>query len=65
MCQSSECRLAEEQVIQHIITTDSTITRGRALALLKTWFLSTEEQALLEPSWPGQRAWGQRSSLQS
>ncbi len=35
------CRLAEEEIIKHITTTDASIKRGQALSLLRTWYLGT------------------------
>lgn len=35
------CRLAEEEIIKHITTTDPDIGRSQALSLLRTWYLKT------------------------
>lgn len=35
----SDCRLAEEEIVKHITTTDSKIPRSAALNLLRSWFL--------------------------
>ena len=34
-------RLAEEEIIKHITTTDADIGRAQALSLLRTWYLKT------------------------
>ena len=34
-------RLAEEEIIKHITTTDADIGRSQALSLLRTWYLKT------------------------
>ena len=35
------CRLAEEEIVRHIATTDPTVSRGAAKALVQDWFLSS------------------------
>lgn len=39
-CASACCRLAEEEILKHITTTDSCIQRPEALELLRSWYFS-------------------------
>ena len=36
------CRLAEEEVLKHITTTDESISRTQARTLLRSWFLASQ-----------------------
>ena len=35
------CRLAEEEIVKHVTTTDADIGRAQALSLLRSWYLKT------------------------
>ncbi len=49
------CRLAEEEVIKHITTTDNSIQRTQALGLLRSWYLGMPQMKVSDgqhmPAW--------------